>query len=428
MSIENGVTTGAPKTAAQGVTGHGHGKARAGTAAPGDFAALLMNLGAEELPLEPALATAGEAVLADAAGTSELPTALPAVLPDAPLPGLALPPLGQPQVPASLEAGLAPALTGDVAAVTADARAPATGLPLVAEAAGTPGRATRGRADPLPAQADEARDAALAQPVLTDAAADETTPATGEVQPLLRQAALAQRLAQRTQATEVAAQEAREQRGEAIAARLGWQVSERQTAAAGNQPQFMLAAGSGEAGLRPFERRAEKIGERSAGVGDAGAWNAAAMPDGARPDVPAVAPDAGLMTQTRVAEQVSYWVNRGVQNAELELDGLGEGAVSVSIALQGQEARVEFRADQVQTRQVLEDSMPHLRELLAREGLVLSGASVGSSGAEGGKGQPSQGRQGGRQAQVGVPDLPAAVAGAAARGSQLTGRSVDLFV
>ncbi|MEQ1658445.1 MAG: flagellar hook-length control protein FliK, partial [Hylemonella sp.] len=154
-----------------------------------------------------------------------------------------------------------------------------------------------------------------------------------------------------------------------------------------------------------------------------------AQPDGARMDVPAVAPDGGLTTEMRVAEQVSYWIGRGAQNAELEVVGLGEGPVKVSIELQGQEARVEFRADQAQTRQVLQDAMPHLRELLEREGLVLSGMSVGTSGSERGAGQSGQERQGGRQGPAGVPELPAvALAAAANRAAPLSGRSVDLFV
>ncbi|MDE2616453.1 MAG: flagellar hook-length control protein FliK [Burkholderiales bacterium] len=145
-------------------------------------------------------------------------------------------------------------------------------------------------------------------------------------------------------------------------------------------------------------------------------------------DVQAVAPDGGLTTEMRVAEQVSYWISRGAQNAELEVDGLGEGPVKVSIEMQGQEARVEFRADQAQTRQVLQDSVPHLRELLEREGLMLSGMSVGSSGAGAGQGQSSEDRPGSRQGRTILSELPVVARAASHRAAPLSGRSVDLFV
>lgn len=413
MSIENGVTTGAPK-AAQAATGHGHGKAKAGGAVAGGFAALLQGLGEEALPMEPGLAGEGDHKLSLTSGAADLP--VPA---DAGVSGLGLP---LPQVPApDLGGAVAEAQARTLPAVAAGGEA--TGRPL------TP-RAAPARTEPLPLAGDGAHEGAAADTALL-AREQDAGATSGELQPLLRQAALAHHMVtQRLQAADAAAQGMKAQRGEEVAARLGWQMSER-LAPAGGQPQILLATGAGETGLRPFERRTEKAGHRSGGVGEVGgAWTGPALPDGPRMDVPAAAPDAGLMTEMRVAEQVSHWAGRGgVQNAELELDGLGEGPVKVSITLQGQEARVEFRADQAQTRQVLEDSMPHLRDLLAREGLVLSGMSVGTSGSDGSAGrQQQEGRRGARESMVAVPELAAVAAGPAGRGGALSGRSVDLFV
>jgi flagellar hook-length control protein FliK len=406
------------------VAGHGHGKAPGANGAAGGFAALLLSLGSDELPPDARALAGDEGLLAQdqpegAARLAEPALALPepqALLPDGGINGVALPVAVV--VPALVDAGGLPAAAADALAR------------LMPQAADTPAAAQRAdvtRTGPAAMSPEGEPDVALAQEAVLAPEGAATTQAAGDVQPLLRQAALAQRLAQqRGQAAEVAAQGAKEQRGQDIAARLGWQVGE-PTPVGGLAP--LLSGGAiGEAGLRPFERRGEKAGTRGA-LPEAGAWNAAAHAEGLRLEVPAAAPDAGLMTEMRVAEQVSYWVGRGVQNAELELEGLGEGAVQVSIALQGQEARVEFRADQVQTRQVLEDSMPHLRELLAREGLVLSGVSVGASGSDSAAGRPSQeGRRGERQTGiVAAPELPPAAAGAARAGG-LTGRSVDLFV
>lgn len=407
MSIENGLSTSAPKAAAKtaqsGASGPGAGKAQAAT--PGDFASLLLSLGAEELPAQDALAGAGEDMLTARADTAEgaiEPTLLPAE--------------------SGLPAGGLPQIAAPAANDMLDASVPAEGLPGVAPAKS---RAAAGAVELRASQADERQGLAQAQPLAVDPHVSETAQ---DMQPLLRQAVLVQRMAQqRGQAAELAAQAVKEQRGEDMAARLGWRIAE---PPALGLAQGLLASGAGgEVGLRPLERRGDKSGLHT---GEVGAWSGQTQAEGARMDVPAVAPDGGLTTEMRVAEQVSYWIGRGAQNAELEVEGLGEGPVKVSIELQGQEARVEFRADQAQTRQVLQDSMPHLRELLEREGLVLSGLSVGSSHSERGAGQPGQGGQGGqggRRGQAGASELPAvALTAASHRAASLSGRSVDLFV
>lgn len=412
MSIEHGVTTGASKAHAKApqAAGAGAGKSQTGAAAPGGFASLLLSLGAEASPVSDMLPEAGEDSLATLPGAAESPAEAGVLPVEAALTGIALPQLSPSAAPAAMSQTQesSDSLAGRVTA--------GPGVPAAAV------RGVAGREEDRAALAGERRDAATA-----DGKEAGVAPG-GDVQPLLRQAGLAQRMAQhRSQAAESVVQSVKEQRGEDLAARLGWRTSENFALATG-QSQALLAAGAGEAGLRPFERRGDRDGARIiGGVGEGNGWSGPTQAEGARLDVPAVAPDGGLTTEMRVAEQVSYWIGRGAQNAELEVDGLGEGPVKVSIELQGQEARVEFRADQAQTRQVLEDSMPHLRELLEREGLVLSGMSVGSSGAETGHGQSSQGRQGGRQAQMAAPEAPVAAL-AAQRAAPLSGRSVDLFV
>lgn len=406
MSVEHSVSTGAPKVA-HGVAGAGAARKPAGAAETGGFAALLMSLGADDLSAETglglgvqegqtdqSLAASDNAALLVAEATASATETL--VLPTPPAP----PPTEQIRLNPAPTAAQAPVVAG----VAADARG-------------------RAEAPALPANAlqNTTKDAGLP-------AADPTDPAepVSEVQPLLRQAGLVQRLAQqRSQAAE-AARVAQAPRGEDVAARLGWQIAEAQ-ASAGAAPQALLASGLGEGGLRPFmERHADKQGAR---VGEVGAWSGGvAALDGARLDVPAVAPDAGLTTEMHVAEQVRYHVGRGAQSAELEIDGIDERPIHVSIDLQGQDARIEFRAEQAQTRQVLQDAMPHLREMLEREGLTLAGMSVGSSGPQGGQEQPAErGRAGLRQGQVEtVVEGPAPAAGA--RSALPSGRSLDLYV
>jgi len=129
-----------------------------------------------------------------------------------------------------------------------------------------------------------------------------------------------------------------------------------------------------------------------------------------------------------VAEQIKYWISNDVQSAEMKLDGIGDNPVEVSITMQGNEAHVSFRTDELQAREVLESAGPHLKELLQREGLVLSGVSVGTAGAGAGDSgaQERKSRQGAKSVVVvAAQPIRADIASAAGR---ISGRAVDLFV
>jgi flagellar hook-length control protein FliK len=147
--------------------------------------------------------------------------------------------------------------------------------------------------------------------------------------------------------------------------------------------------------------------------------------------VPGTAAPA-LAPEQQVAEQVSYWISQNVQNAELTLDGLGQSPVQVSISVQGNEAQIAFRSDEAATRSLLEGAGSHLKDVLQREGLLLTGVSVGSSGSSGASGNGAAGggeRRGRQNVRQGVM-APLQVAGAATavRARADAGRSVDLFV
>ena len=77
---------------------------------------------------------------------------------------------------------------------------------------------------------------------------------------------------------------------------------------------------------------------------------------------------------------MSYFVFQGVQRAEITLDGTSAGVVEVHVEMRGKETSVEFRSDSQETRQVLEGNVSELKDTLARQGLVLTGVSIGTSG------------------------------------------------
>jgi flagellar hook-length control protein FliK len=123
---------------------------------------------------------------------------------------------------------------------------------------------------------------------------------------------------------------------------------------------------------------------------------------------------------------VSYWVTQGVKNAALKLDGFGEHPLEVNISMQGGEARIDFRTDQPEIRQILEGAMTDLKDLLKSEGVVLSGVSVGASGQNAGGSQDGRDRPGARQGTVVTTkslsaDSPRPI-------SLPAGRVLDLFV
>ena len=136
--------------------------------------------------------------------------------------------------------------------------------------------------------------------------------------------------------------------------------------------------------------------------------------------------DVAPAPDMQAAEQVKYWISQDVQNAELKLDGLGDKPVEVSISINGNEAHVAFRTDEIQTRGVLESAGMHLKDMLAREGLLLSGVSVGTSGANDGGGGERKPRQGMKQGMVNAAPVSGVETANRARGA--SGRSLDLFV
>ncbi|WP_298207785.1 flagellar hook-length control protein FliK [Acidovorax sp.] len=184
-------------------------------------------------------------------------------------------------------------------------------------------------------------------------------------------------------------------------------------------------------------RGGEPSGGGRAGEGQAGgsAWadgggGAPALEAGNIDDATLFADPGSAGAEEQVADQVAYWVNQKTQNAELTLNRDGQ-PVEVSVSLSGNEAHVSFRSDQAQTRELLDQSMAQLRDLLRSEGLVLSGMSVGTSAQDGGdkrggdEGQ-SRNREGARQARV-LSSAPAGTASLARSGGGAE-RAVDIFV
>ncbi len=174
------------------------------------------------------------------------------------------------------------------------------------------------------------------------------------------------------------------------------------------------------AGVQP---KVVERGEGAKSAANTAEWLAAGQGSGTRLTEAAVqetqsAQDAMLESQTDApVEDMRFWLQGKQQRAEVVLEKDGQ-PVRVQVSVRGNEAHVTFRADQAQTRELLDASLTQLREMLEQQGVQLAGVSV-QADAQGNGGQASQ--QGGarnpwdsskaQHAQVAVPlasEAPAA--------------------
>lgn len=200
-------------------------------------------------------------------------------------------------------------------------------------------------------------------------------------------------------------------------------VAGRETAMMG----ALVFGGFSEGLARPGDRSSGKPSFALAGSGAEGLWGQTAFQATPGPEASSVAAESAASSmESVVADTVSYWVSQGVKNAALKLDGFGEHPLEVNISMQGGEARIDFRTDQPEIRQILEGAMKDLKDLLKSEGVVLSGVSVGSSGQNGAGSQDGRDRPGARQGTLATTKTSAAESPRVV--SLPAGRVLDLFV
>ena len=138
--------------------------------------------------------------------------------------------------------------------------------------------------------------------------------------------------------------------------------------------------------------------------------------------------EGAVPMETYVAEQVTYWINQNVHNAELKLEGIGIDPVQVNITMQGNEAFVTFTTDEQQAREALENARQQLQDMLQSQGVILSGLSVGSNSAgnSGSQSQDRNPRQGNKQTVV--ASVEPQMQENRPRAGRTSGSTLDLFV
>lgn len=110
--------------------------------------------------------------------------------------------------------------------------------------------------------------------------------------------------------------------------------------------------------------------------------------------------------------QISVLARDGIQQAELHLNPAEMGPLSIKIAIEGNQAQVNFGADSAVTRNAIENGLPELATALREAGFTLSGGGVHqqASGRRDGA-QDSEGNQDGSRGVNRISnndDVPAA--------------------
>ncbi|MDX1302350.1 flagellar hook-length control protein FliK [Photobacterium sp.] len=104
----------------------------------------------------------------------------------------------------------------------------------------------------------------------------------------------------------------------------------------------------------------------------------------------------------QVAERVNMMMSKNLKHVDIRLDPPELGKLQIKLSLNQDQASVQFTVGNQQTRDLIEQAMPRLREMLHQQGLQLAQSTVQQDGSRQQLGQ--SGQQGGTQQQSGGSD------------------------
>ncbi len=114
---------------------------------------------------------------------------------------------------------------------------------------------------------------------------------------------------------------------------------------------------------------------------------APATPTAMRPEMrPAELPQTPIPAQQvapALSERLQMMINTDNLSAEIRLDPPELGAMQVRIQVQGDQANVQIVTQQAQARDLLEQALPRLRELLQQQGLTLGETQIQQQSQQG---------------------------------------------
>ncbi|BEE16833.1 flagellar hook-length control protein FliK [Aeromonas enteropelogenes] len=163
------------------------------------------------------------------------------------------------------------------------------------------------------------------------------------------------------------------------------------------------------------------------------------MPEAGVRREPQSLPHLNLTSKDAPAElhqKVNVMLADKLQQAEIQLDPLGLGKMKIQIQIGADsQANVHFVVQHGQTREMLEQTIPRLREMLAGQGIQLGQTQVqqqapqqGQQGQQGFSGQGQQGQQGGQSgASEGQGGVEVASSGRSLLAESTNGSGIDFY-
>lgn len=85
---------------------------------------------------------------------------------------------------------------------------------------------------------------------------------------------------------------------------------------------------------------------------------------------------AAMANAEALANRISMMQSKNLQAAEMRLDPPGLGSIKISIRMQGENASVFFQSANAHARELIEQALPRLREMMEQGGLALTDAQV----------------------------------------------------
>ena len=124
--------------------------------------------------------------------------------------------------------------------------------------------------------------------------------------------------------------------------------------------QLLQAAGAGVAGSQAAGAATQTVARMAAGF----------------TSMPFMMQAAAESNAQALANRISMMNSKNMQVAEMRLDPPNLGSVRVQIRMQGEQASIIFQAPNAHARELLEQSLPKLREMREDDGLMLADAQV----------------------------------------------------
>ena len=128
-------------------------------------------------------------------------------------------------------------------------------------------------------------------------------------------------------------------------------------------------------------------------------------------------------------ERVTWLAKQDIQAAQITLNPPQLGPIQITLSLNGDQATANFGVANADVRQVVENSLPQLREMLASAGIQLGDANVGAQLPQQARDQAAQmaGSRRGTDENAILPAQGNTEAGVSARATRQGSGLVDLF-